>query len=198
MASAMKGRQKYLKCPGLAANVFLKETQIRAISMVFWHSRFWIFAELCFRTNWKLCKIWRMFLLSVFWTWLCTLKICSARKILNDLKLSKTTQSNKSKNFPATNYLLKVTSRNTRARCEICLKLTKKTPRRSCVFIVKFEHISHLVLEFLLLNLSRLLPPGLIDSSQPTQWRRKDVKSLNFGLKDAVDWSEMEVATTFS
>ena len=35
MASAMKGRQKYLKCPGLATNVFLKETQIRAISMLF-------------------------------------------------------------------------------------------------------------------------------------------------------------------
>ena len=43
---------------------------------------------------------------------------------------------------------------NTRTRCEICSKLTIKTPerrqwRRSGVFIVNFEHISHLVLVFL-------------------------------------------------
>ena len=57
-------------------------------------------------------------------------------------------------------YLLKVNNRNTRTRCEICSKLTIKTPerryqRRSGVFIVNFEHISHLVLVFLLLTLSR-------------------------------------------
>ena len=43
------------------------------------------------------------------------------------------------------------------ARCEICSKLTIKTPeqwRRSGVFIVKFEHISHLLLVFLLLTLN--------------------------------------------
>ena len=44
-------------------------------------------------------------------------------------------------------YLLKVNHRNTRARCEICSKLTIKTSerrhwRRSGVFIVNFEHIS--------------------------------------------------------
>ena len=48
-------------------------------------------------------------------------------------------------------YLLKVNNRNTRTRCEICSKLTIKTPG---VFIVNFEHISHLVLVFLLLTLS--------------------------------------------
>ena len=58
------------------------------------------------------------------------------------------------------NYMFKVNNRNTRTRCEICLKLTIKTPerrqwRRSGVFIVNFEHISHLVLVFLLLTLSR-------------------------------------------
>ena len=52
-------------------------------------------------------------------------------------------------------YLLKVNDRNTRTRCEICLKLTIKTPERrqlrsSGVFIVNFEHVSHLVLVFLL------------------------------------------------
>ena len=59
---------------------------------------------------------------------------------------------------PAGIYFLKVNNRNTRTRCEICSKLTTKTPerrqlRRSGVFIVNFEHISHLVLPFLLLTL---------------------------------------------
>ena len=45
--------------------------------------------------------------------------------------------------FPADIYLLKVKNRNTRTRCEICSKLTMKTPRRrqwrrSGVFIVNF------------------------------------------------------------
>ena len=57
--------------------------------------------------------------------------------------------------YPAGTYLLKVNNRNTRTRCEICLKLTTKTPerchwRRYGVFIVSFEYISHLVLVFLL------------------------------------------------
>ena len=48
---------------------------------------------------------------------------------------------------PAGNYLFIVNNRNTRTRCEICSKLTIKTPgrlhwRRSGVFIVNFEHIS--------------------------------------------------------
>ena len=69
----------------------------------------------------------------------------------------------KNKNFrliPAGIYLLKVNNRNTRTRCETCSKLTIKTPERRqwrrfwCIF-VNFEHISHLVLVFLLLTLSR-------------------------------------------
>ena len=57
-------------------------------------------------------------------------------------------------------YMFKVKNRNTRPRCEICSKLTVKTPEQShwrCsgVFIVNFEHTSHLVLVFLLLTLSR-------------------------------------------
>ena len=56
-------------------------------------------------------------------------------------------------------YLLKVNNRNTRTRCEKCSKLTIQTPerrqwRRSGVYIVKFEHFSHLVLVFLLLTLN--------------------------------------------
>ena len=53
--------------------------------------------------------------------------------------------------YPASNYMLKVNNRNTRTRCEICLKLTIKTT----VFIVNFEHIFHLILLSLLLTLSR-------------------------------------------
>ena len=53
--------------------------------------------------------------------------------------------------YPVGNYLLKVNNRSTTKRCEIYSKLTIKTPERcqwyrSGVFIVNFEHISHLVL----------------------------------------------------
>ena len=61
--------------------------------------------------------------------------------------------------FTAGNYLLKVNNRNTRTRSEICSKLTLKTPEQSHwhhsgVFIIHFDHISHLVLVFLLLTLN--------------------------------------------
>ena len=60
---------------------------------------------------------------------------------------------------PVDIYLLKVNNRNTRTRGEICSNLTIKTPERhqwcrSDVFIVNFEHTSHLVLVFLLLTLN--------------------------------------------
>ena len=44
---------------------------------------------------------------------------------------------------------------NGRRRCEICSKLTMKTPCLFLIgmFIVNFEHISHLVLVFILLIL---------------------------------------------
>ena len=56
--------------------------------------------------------------------------------------------------------MFKVNNRNTRARCEICSKLTKKIPeqcqwRDSSVFFVNSEHIPHLALVFLLFTLSR-------------------------------------------
>ena len=62
--------------------------------------------------------------------------------------------------YPVGIYQLKVNNRYTRTRCEKCSKLTIKTLerrywRRSGVFIANFEHISHLVLVFLLLTLSR-------------------------------------------
>ena len=59
---------------------------------------------------------------------------------------------------PASIYLFKVNKRNSGKGFEICSKLTIKTPerrhcRRSGVFIVNFEHTSHLFLVFLLLTL---------------------------------------------
>ena len=56
-------------------------------------------------------------------------------------------------------YLLKVSNRNTRTKCEICSRLTIKTPERLCwrpsaVFIANFENISHLVLVLPLLTLN--------------------------------------------
>ena len=51
--------------------------------------------------------------------------------------------------------MFKVNNRDTEARCEICSKSTIKKPKlgqllRSGVFITNFEHISHLVLVFIL------------------------------------------------
>ena len=62
--------------------------------------------------------------------------------------------------YPANIYLFKVTNRNIRKRCEICLKLTIKTPerrqwRRSGVINVNFKHISYIFLVFLSLTLNR-------------------------------------------
>ena len=51
--------------------------------------------------------------------------------------------------YPANICLLKFNNKNTGERCEICSKLTIKTPKD-----VKFEHVSHLLLVFLLLALN--------------------------------------------
>ena len=74
--------------------------------------------------------------------------------------------------YPAGNFMFKVNKRNTRTRCEIFSKLTMKTTefrhwrhqRRSGVFIVNFEHISHLVLVFLLLTLSSQMLDGYVNN----------------------------------
>ena len=53
------------------------------------------------------------------------------------------------KNFSTNIYLFIVNNSNTRKRCEICSKLTIKSPqRRSTVCIVNFEHISYLFTPF--------------------------------------------------
>ena len=62
----------------------------------------------------------------------------------------------------------KSNNRNTRKRCKTSLKLRTKTPqrrqwRRSGVFIVNFEHISHLLLLFLLLTLIKQMLAAILD-----------------------------------
>ena len=66
---------------------------------------------------------------------------------------------------PAGIYFFKVNNGKTRTMCEIYSKLTIKTPerrhwRRSSVFIVNFEDISHLVLVLLLATLNMEFPEG--------------------------------------
>ena len=68
--------------------------------------------------------------------------------------------------FPADIYLLKVYNRTPEQSVKCSVKLTIKTPkrrqwRRYGVFVVNFEHISHLVPVFLLLTLNMKLPAGL-------------------------------------
>ena len=70
--------------------------------------------------------------------------------------------------------MFKVNNKNTRTRCEVCSKLTSKTPEQhhchcSGVFIVNFEHTSQLALMFLLSSLSRLMPAGKIAATLASQ-----------------------------
>ena len=71
--------------------------------------------------------------------------------------------------YQANIYLFKVSNRSTRKRCEIFSNLTIKTPerRRSVVFIVNFENISHLFLVFLLLTLNKEMLAWLVLELRP-------------------------------
>ena len=76
------------------------------------------------------------------------------------LKIRENFQEIQRTSVSAGNYMFKINNRNTRTRCEICSNITIKTPvqrqwRRCSAIIVNCEHISHLVLVFLLLTLSR-------------------------------------------
>ena len=86
---------------------------------------------------------------------------------LAEKKISMDILDRKIIHYPASIYLPKVNNRDTRTRFEICSKLTMKTLerrhwRRSGVFIVNFELVSHLALVFLLLTLNRLMLAGLV------------------------------------
>ena len=71
-----------------------------------------------------------------------------------------------SKNVAAKIYLFIVNNKNTRKTCEICSKVTIKTPKRrqwhrSGIFIVNFEHISPLFLALLYLTLKIWILAGI-------------------------------------
>ena len=105
------------------------------MQLLLWCFYFWLWTSKWRLGNWKYYKKGSVNILCrVFVTWCIFLE---------------------HRSYPANIYLLKVNRRNTRKRCEICSKLAIKTPkrcqwRRSSVFIVNFEHISHLFLVFLL------------------------------------------------
>ena len=68
----------------------------------------------------------------------------------------------KSVDNPTGIYLLRVNNRNSRTRCEIGSQLTIKIPkrrqwRRSGIFIVNFERISHLVLLLSIVNFEHVI-----------------------------------------
>ena len=70
------------------------------------------------------------------------------------IKANKCSYALSQNKFTAYIYLFKVNNRKTRRRCEICSKLTIKIEERRQwgrfgVFIVNFEHITHLFLVFL-------------------------------------------------
>ena len=76
--------------------------------------------------------------------------------------------------LPTKNNLFKVNNRNFWKRCEICSKLTVKTPERrqwrcSVGFIVNFDHIWHLLV-FSLLTLNTYMSAGT-KLHTPLFWR---------------------------
>ena len=93
------------------------------------------------------CKKLQLRCLTGFWIHLCSYSNC----LINHSNKFQARQFSKSLN------LLKINSRNTRTRCEICSELTIKTPkRRHCCrfadFIVNFTQILNLLLLFPLLT----------------------------------------------
>ena len=68
--------------------------------------------------------------------------------------------------YPTGACFFEINNINTRKRWKICSKLTLKTPRqhpwrRSCLFVVNVDQISHMVLVFLLLTLNKKIPAGV-------------------------------------
>ena len=93
------------------------------------------------------------------------LSIIMLETISREIRISRRTALSQ----PAFTCLKLIEARSTRTRCEICSKLTMKIPERChwrpgifIVNFVNFEHISHLVLVFLLLILNMQLPAGML------------------------------------
>ena len=92
------------------------------------------------------------------------------------------------KNSPTNNHLFIMNNSYTRKRCEICSKLTIKIPEwRSTVFIVSFEHISHLFQVFLLLTLNKLVFTGSYPINLKTL-KLLTAATINSCAKVLVEW----------
>ena len=94
-------------------------------------------------------------------------------------------------NFPAGIYVLKASNRNTRTRCKICSKLTIKIPERRLASF-NFKHISHLVIVFPLLTLSKQLPTGLMRNLKINPyhiWCLQRCRKLPFNLRIIEDFT---------
>ena len=85
---------------------------------------------------------------------ICTSTILISKIMFRQLELFLHNSRMKTGLNSAVNYMFKVNKRNVKTRCEICSELIIG------VFIVNFEHTSHLVLVFLLLTLNRQIPTG--------------------------------------
>ena len=93
--------------------------------------------------------------------------------------------------------MFKVNNKNTRIKREVCSKLTIKTSerrhwRRSGVFIVNFEHISHLVLVFLFVHFEHVIvgwDDPLCDTIS---------SSTDLHLDDLMEIAELEVSMAAS
>ena len=89
--------------------------------------------------------------------------------------------NNKQRQNPAKICLFKGSNRITRTRSEICSELTIKTSkwrqrRRSGIFIVNFEHISHHFLVFLLLTLNKQMLAGNLHNVPSNTSRKQSGK----------------------
>ena len=147
--------------------------QVKQFKLMLWN----VLKKRCFKISMKTCMVeaaliqvcsWRSrtllktdsitdIFLQIFWNYS---QLLPCRGNNCDQLLVKLPCSLPVNTSPANIYLFKVNNRNTRKRCEIFSKLTIKTPerrrwRRSGVFIINFENISHLFLELLLLTLNK-------------------------------------------
>ena len=108
---------------------------------------------------WIVCLVWSCHFLHFLWQ-VFVGNSTFLRKWFNEEKLKLATILPQRKH-PAGIFLFKVNNGDTRTVREICSKLMIKTPERrqwrpcSGVFIVNFEQVSHIVLVFPLLTLSK-------------------------------------------
>ena len=145
-------------------SVFFVSIRLSFVVAGFWRpkSLFLLFARFMKElTNHLILRLRERLKNEAFW-------LVMVRNVQVCLKLSRTVERNPELSdwdIAGGIHQLKVNFRNTRTRCEMCSKLTIKTPerrqwRRSDVVIDNFKHISHLVLVFLLLTLGSIFRLG--------------------------------------